>query len=113
MSEFLKKLSKVIKNRRKRNIVIKNAKKHELNCIRNICFNVCQGRFKFSNKEFKQLYKHRNDIRCLADKKKLKKLVNLRRKLLLKGGFMPALLPVILSLISSVGSKLIERAIPI
>ena len=106
---FLRLLTKT-KNAKRRKCLIEKATKKELNQIRNMCFHICRGRYNFPSRLRKKIISHKKVIRDLANPKKLKSKKGLQRRLL-KGGFLPALVPVVLGLLSSVGGKLIERAI--
>jgi len=78
-----------------------------------MCYQVCKGKFHLPPKVQKKISPFRRDIRDLANKKKLKSKAGLKRRLIQRGGFLGALLPVVLGLLSSVGGKLFERAIGI
>ena len=111
MSEFLHSLNRVAKKKKQRNRLINKASKGQLNSIRNICHNLCQNKFKVPEKVRRRLTHYCKDIRDLASKKKFKSARGLKKRLVQRGGFLPIILPAILGLLSSVGGKVIERAI--
>ena len=111
MNQFLHALARVAQMKRQRDLLLQRASKGQLNSIRNICFNLCKKKFNLSAKTKRKLKVYCKDIRDLASKKKLKSTTGLRRRLLQRGGFLPILLPAILGLLSSVGGKVLERAI--
>ena len=110
---FLHALKHVAHSKPRRNRVIKKASKSQINCIRNLCHNVCRRKFQLPDKLRRRLQPFRRDIRDLSNKKKFKTIQGAKKRLIHRGGFLPILLPAIVGLLSSVGSKLIERAIPV
>src|SRR5215475_10961447 len=108
----LKNIYNAIKRGKKaRNMYIKRSTQRQLNCLRNICFHLCHNKIKLSDKLHKKLAIYKKDIRDLADKKKLKTAHGLKRRLIQKGGFLPILLPILTAILSSVGGKLVSKAI--
>lgn len=105
--EFLKQLAHA-KNKKK---LLKTATASQLNAIRNVCYNLCKGRFKLPPKIYKKISRHRRCIRDLANKKKLKSVQGIRKRLIQHGGFLGALLPAILGLISTVGGRALSKAV--
>ena len=110
-TEFLYHLQRVAKRKRQRDRVLQRASQEQLNLIRNICFNLCRSKIHLPPRTRKQLMRFKRDIRDLACKTKLRSTRGLRRRLVQRGGFLPLVLPAILGLVSSIGGKLIERAI--
>jgi hypothetical protein len=108
---FLATLQRVSKNKRKRNQVISVATQPQLNTVRNFCHMVCRGKVPMPPRVRSKLQPHRDTIRELASKSKLKSLKGLRKRLIQKGGFLPIVLPLLLSLISTVGGKAISKAV--
>lgn len=106
---FLLELLRNTKAKRKR--LIENASEKELNAIRNFCFNICKGKFQVSSKVYKKLCKYKKDIRDLSNKNILKTSHAVKKRLIQRGGWLPLVLPALLGFISSVGSKIVERAI--
>lgn len=113
MSEFLKDLSKVVHHKKKRNKLISKATKRELNSLRNICFNICRKRFDLKKKDYIRICKYKTEIRDLGNLKKLKNKTALRKRLCMRGGWLPIVIPAILSILSSIGGKLVNRIIGI
>ena len=111
MNQFLQVLIRTGRKKKDRNRILIRASKGQLNSLRNICFNVCGKKFKLSPVIKRRLKPYCKDIRDLASKKKLKTTGALRKRLLQRGGFLPILLPAVLGLLSSVGGKVLERAI--
>jgi hypothetical protein len=110
--KFLKTIKNKTKTRRERESFFKKAKLGELNVIRNLAHALCRGKFPLCTKIKTKLCKHKQVIRDLANTRKLKSSHGLRRKLILHGGFLHLVVPAIISLLTSVGSQLLNRAIP-
>ena len=110
-SIFLYQLNNASKTKKHRNRFLEKATQQQLNQIRNLCFHLCKKKLKIDPRLRRKLNRYRKDIRDLASKNKLKTLHGLRDRLKQRGGFLPLLLPAILGLVSSVGSKLVEKAI--
>ena len=106
---FLRRVAKATGKVRRRRI-FQRASKPELNAVRNVCYNVCHGHFKLPLKVCKKLIPYRQDIRDLANKKPKTKRA-LSRRLIQKGGFLPALIPAVLGILSSLTGRAIGRAI--
>jgi len=111
MKTFLHALNRVARVKRQRDRIIKKASKKQLNAVRNICVNLCRNKFHIPEKCRRSLFTYRRDIRELASPKKLKTTQALKKRLVQRGGFLPILLPTVLSLLSTVGSKVLEGAI--
>jgi hypothetical protein len=77
--------------------------------IRNICFNLLDNKIPVTNKDKQKLKKFKNTICALADKKR--KCV--KKEILLSGGFIGVLTPVLISLLSQLGGKLFSKAISV
>ena len=107
---FLRRIAKA-KGKAQRKRILQRASKPELNAVRNLCYNVCHGHFKLPSKVCKKLIPYRKDIRDLANKKKLKTKRALSKRLIHKGGFLPALIPAVLGILSSLTGRAIGRAI--
>ena len=107
---FLQRIAKA-KGKTQRKRILQRASKPQLNAIRNVCYNVRRGYFKLPTKVCKKLIPYRKDIRDLADNKKLKTKRALSRRLIHKGGFLPALIPAVLGILSSLTGRAIGRAI--
>ena len=111
MNEFLHALNHAARVKKKRDRLIKKASIKQLNSVRNVCVNLCRNKFSLDDTCRKKLCVYRKGIRDLASPKKLKSSSGLRKRLVQRGGFLPILLPAIISLLSTVGSKVLERAI--
>jgi hypothetical protein len=103
--EFLQALN----NPRQRRLLLKNPSKELIAFIRNICFNLLDNKIPVSAKDRKKLRKFKETIRILADEKKKKKTV--KKAILLSGGFVSVLTPVLISLLSQLGGRLFSKAI--
>ena len=101
---FLRDLATTI-NSRKRNSILRKANAQDLNVIRNICHNTCCGKYKLPLAVRRKLHRYRHHIRDLSNKSKLKTIDGVRRRLIQHGGFLPALLPAVLSLLSPLIAK--------
>jgi hypothetical protein len=108
MNEFLVGLGKVVKKKKKRDRVIQKARKKQLNCIRNLCYNVCAKKFTLPAEMRTQLLPFKKDIRDLGNRHKLTSLRGLKNRLIQRGGFLPILLP---HLLGALGSLVLGRAI--
>ena len=108
---FLEHLKRVAACKRKRNHVLQHASQPQINAVRNVCHNLCQGKLPLKPSTQRKLYPHRKTIRDLANTKKLKSLAGARQRLIQHGGFLPILLPAILSLLSTVGGRALSKAI--
>jgi hypothetical protein len=104
-------LEKVSRNKKRRDKILKTASKKQLNAVRNLCHNLCNSKFNISEKCRSKLYPYRKHIRELATKRKLKTMKALRRKIIQHGGFLPILLPAIISLLSQVGPAILGKAL--
>jgi hypothetical protein len=108
MNEFLNELGKVVKQKKKRDRVIRRARKKQLNCIRNLCYNVCARKLTLPVEMRSQLLPLKKDIRDLGDRHKLTSLRGLKNRLIQRGGFLPIVLP---HLLGALGSLVLGRAI--
>ena len=108
---FLHSLARASNIKKSRDRIINKASKKQLNQVRNICANLCINKFKLNEKCRKKLYPFRKPIKQLASEKKLKSIRGLKKRLVQSGGFLPILLPAILSLLASAAPTLLERAI--
>lgn len=107
-ARFLHLLAKA-KSAKERRAILKHAKKEHLNIIREICLNLCAGNVSLSDCIKKRIKKFSRVIRSLANRKKPHK--NIKRTLVMRGGFLQLLLPAILGLISTVGGRAIAKAV--
>ena len=83
--------------------IIKNADKPLLICLSEICLNLVKRHIKLRPSEIKKLRRFESEIRTLAERKhSLAK----RKKILLKGGFLPSILSILPTLISGVIASL-------
>jgi hypothetical protein len=108
MNEFLKQLGKVVKTKKRRDRVIQKAQKKQLNCIRNLCYNLCAKKFNLPPPLRVKLVPFKKDIRDLGNCRKLKSLRGLKKRLIQRGGFLPIVLP---QLIGALGSLVLGKAI--
>ena len=108
---FLSLLNQHAKNKKKRNAILKKASHSQINSIRNICTNICNKNLKIEKNTQKLLYRYKKDIRDLSNKKKLKTLNGVKKRLVHSGGFLPLILPPILSLLSTVGGRALAKAV--
>jgi superfamily I DNA/RNA helicase len=108
---FIHMLEKVSRNKKRRDKILKAASKKQLNAVRNVCYNLCDNKFNISEKCRSKLYPFRKHIRELAAKTKLKTSKALRRKIIQHGGFLPILLPAIISLLAEVGPAILGKAL--
>lgn len=104
--KFLQQLYRAGGGKRRRKLIA-NASVGQLNCVRNLCYHLCKGKYRLPEKVRRKILPYRKDIRDLANKKKLKSKSGLKRRLIMRGGFLGALLPLVLGLLSPV----IQRAI--
>jgi len=110
--KFLCKANKACKNKQQFRKLVENASLGEINKLRNLCYKLCHNKLPVSQKTKKKLFPYRKIIRELASTKKLKRVRDLKRKLIHNGGFIQFLLPAALALLSSAGTKLIDKIIP-
>jgi hypothetical protein len=92
-----------------RKLLLKKPSKELIAFIRNICFNLVRDKIPVSKKDKQKLKKFKNIIRILADEKKKKNGV--KKAILLSGGFVGVLTPVLISLLSHLGGKLFSKAV--
>ena len=111
MSDFLHQLCSVCSVKKRRDRVISGASVKELNAVRNLCHNICRKKFKLPDKVKRKIQRYKKDIRDCGNPNKLKTSKGLKKRLILKGGFLPAVLPILLGLLSSVGGELVSKAI--
>ena len=100
-SDFLKVLSKC--NAKQRKVILQNASPSLLKCLCECGLNILKGNVKLSPSQKRQLSRHKQMLRILADRK-----VPVKRKrqgLVQKGGFLPALFGPILSTLAGLFLK--------
>lgn len=107
-ARFLHLLAKA-KTVKERRLILKHAKKEQLNIIREICLNLCAGNVAVSDCIKKRMKKFARVIRSLANRRRPHK--NIKRTLVMRGGFLQLLLPAILGLISTLGGRAIAKAV--
>lgn len=90
--DFLKVLAKC--NAKQRKALILNINPNLLKCLCECSLNVLKGNVKLTSNQKKQLSRHKRTLRTLVDRKISTKR---KKKILQKGGFLPALLAPILS----------------
>jgi len=113
MSQFLHKLCSACNVKKRRERIINEASLKELNSIRNLCYNLCKKKFKLPNEVKRKILPYKKDIRDLANSNKLKTSRGLKNRMTQQGGFLPVVLPILLGLLSSVGTDLLGKAIGI
>lgn len=98
------------KNRLKRGQLLDYAGKDEIDAIAECVFNVLQGRVPIESAKLRRLRYYKNVMRSLIDKNTP---IN-KKKLVLKqkGGFLGAILPASIGLITSLLPELIKAVIP-
>lgn len=107
-ARFLHLLSEA-KSCRQRESLLRHAKEEHLKIIREICLNLCAGNLPLSADIKKKVKRFAPVIRSLGNRKESHK--NVRKTLVLKGGFLPLILPALLGLISTIGGRAIAKAI--
>jgi hypothetical protein len=98
-----------LQNRHIREQIISNPTKDDIRIIRNICSNVCKGRFKFNQSQKRKLIPHAKLIRTLGDP------VNKRvhQPIAQSGEALGVLAPLIVELIKAGVKKLFKKAVPV
>jgi len=102
MSERTKKYFSILKRIRRlgekgKKEYIRKCEKEFVNCLSECAKNVIKGNVPLSNRQKASLRRERNNLRALSVKKtSLKK----KRRILQKGGFLTALLPPVLSVLT-------------
>ena len=82
---------------KKRKTLLVAADKDLMKCLYEIALNVCEGRVPLSSKQVVRLKKAKKYIRFLADKNR--SLESKRKMLIQRGGFLPALIAPLASLV--------------
>ena len=101
------------KKKKQRDAALEKASSRQIGSLRNISHDICCGQIQFPKRIRKKLMKYKRVIRDLSKKSKLRSLRAIKKRLTSQeGGWLPAALPFILSLLSGVGQKLLDRAIP-
>jgi hypothetical protein len=87
--------------------LLRSADKSQISSLCEICLNVLAGNIPIKVKKFS---KYKKTIRKIADKKTS---LNTKKRLLVNqiGGFLPALLPIVLSALSGIAGKVIGERI--
>ena len=107
-ARFLHLLSEA-KSSRQREALLRHAREDHLKIIREICLNLCAGNLPLSAAIKKKVKRFAPVIRRLGNRKNNRK--NIKKTLILKGGFLPLILPALLGLISTIGGRAIAKAI--
>jgi hypothetical protein len=101
---FLKEL--LTASDRKRESLLENATKDEIQCLTEIAFNIVNGNFPLDSKTLEKLTKHKQEVRKLSKRPgshhKKKKFLKQ------KGGFLPLLLTPVLSVLGTIAGSLIN-----
>jgi hypothetical protein len=90
-----------------RNKILKSLTEEQINYLRNISYNLINDKIIVPRKDKMKLVKYKKNFRVLADVKKKK----VRKHVILAGKGFGILAPLLISLASSLGGKLFERAI--
>ena len=91
--------------RKQRNKLLQKINKDCIDCLRDCCLNILEGRIPLKPKNKEQLRKYKTKIRAAANKKIGSSKV---RRSFQFGGFFQALIPVLASLIGPIISNFIE-----
>src|SRR6266478_5954052 len=97
-----------LNNARIRKDIIRHPTADDIAHIRNLMANLCRGNFKFNRSQKKKLQKYKRIIRQLADPKEK----NIKKKIGQSGAAIGAFIPLLVSLLSAVGGKLLNKALP-
>ena len=88
---------KGVKSARKRKQLIEAGGSHLINCLSECCLNLLHGNIKLSKVQVNKLRRHAGKIRELSRKKTCQ---TKKKRIVQQGGFISALLPVILSAVT-------------
>ena len=88
-----------------RRALLKSARPDLIKAICEISHNTLQGNVKLKDRQRKKLQRHKNTLRRLADRSQ--SLIGKRRLLVQQGGFLPALIAPIASIIGGLISSLV------
>ena len=86
------------KSAKKRKQILEAGGTPLIHCLSECCLNLLKGNLKLSKSDIHKLHRHANKIRKLGEKKVSNKE---KKKIIQQGGFLPALLPVIISAVGS------------
>ena len=102
--EFIQKLSKIGKTRKKLLDTIKKSKQSEINSLSELTFNILKGNIPCSKSKKNNLKQHLHSLRQFGDKKTGNKS---KRKILMNGGglFLSSLIPIAVSAITALLNK--------
>jgi hypothetical protein len=89
--------------------IIKNPTKNDIRIIRNLCSNVCKGRFKFNETQRKKLIPYAKLIRTLGDPK----YKRVKTQIAQSGNALGVLAPLISTLIRIVAEKFLKKVVPV
>lgn len=92
-------------NKKYKNTLLKKADEQFISNICEMCDNILNGNIKLTDKEFKQLKKHKKSLRLLIKRSSLR---NKKKILTQQGGFLQYLIPAAISGISSIIGSLIK-----
>lgn len=102
--DFLQLLARS-KNSKRRKLLVQWADKTDLLAVSECIGNLLKGNVKLTPAQFKRLRRHRKSLRLLANKNGT--LTEKRRTIVQSGGFLPMILPSILSGIAKIAGPVI------
>jgi len=107
MSDRVKRYLPVLKRIRKlgnkaRREFIRKCDKDFIDCVSECARNLLKGNVPLTKRQMTDLRRKRQDLRALSKKKTS---MRAKRKIVQKGGFLPALLPLVLSVLTSLFSN--------
>jgi hypothetical protein len=113
---ILRKLSKFevdfirnLQNTHIRKGIISDPSKKDIRIIRNLCSNLCKGRFNLNEAQRKKLIPYAPLIRTLADPSKK----SVKTQISQSGSALAILAPILSSLIKIVAEKILKKVIPV
>jgi hypothetical protein len=98
---------KMLCDKKIKNKLLKDQPPAVVKFIRNICWNLLHGNIAVTAADKRKLAKFKRIIRKLADTK----IRSVKGEILQSGGFVSVLTPILVSLISSLGGKLVSKAV--
>src|SRR5437867_10531743 len=84
-----------------RNVIIRNSSPELIRCICEVCYNLLRGNIPLTKTKKQKLKQYRNIIRYLGSKQE-KNLALKKQKLVQRGGFLPIVLPTILTVAAEI-----------
>lgn len=102
-------LLKLLSDKTRRKTLLRKPSSKIIKLVRNICWNLLHGKIQLTEQERKKIAKFKRVIRALGD---IKKKSGIKKKVKMCGGFLGAVVPILLSILAHTGVRLLARGVP-